>query len=134
LTWALKVWPGQRVSIFASTFALFAAFISKDQLVEIFGKNLFEDPMQGILYKQLLGIEGNKPFECVGTVDEMRTAFLLAHEQGNLDDTPAMQNFINQVLPNIKDPEALKEKELSPGTDHSIPKEFLSALHAPEES
>jgi len=118
----------------ASTFALFAAFISKDQLVEIFGKNLFEDPMQGILYKQLLGIEGNKPFECVGTVDEMRTAFLLAHEQGNLDDTPAMQNFINQVLPNIKDPEALKEKELSPGTDHSIPKEFLSALHAPEES
>ena len=118
----------------ASTFALFSAYIPKDQLIEMFGQNIFEDQTQGILYRQLLGLAGNKPFECVGTIDEMRTAFLLAHERGDFDDTPVMQMFLKEVLPQIKDPDKLKEKEISPASEHGIPEEFLTALHAPEGS
>ncbi|MDP7454602.1 MAG: hypothetical protein QF809_03650 [Candidatus Peribacteraceae bacterium] len=118
----------------ASTFALFAAYIPKDQMVEMFGQNIFEDHTQGILYRQILGLAGNKPFECVGTIDEMRAAFMLAHERGDFDDTPVMQMFLKEVLPQIKDPDKLKKKEISPASEHGIPEEFLTALHAPEGS
>jgi hypothetical protein len=114
----------------ASSFALFAAFLPKEELLRIFGKNLFAETTLRIVYRELLGVEGIKPFECVATVDEMRIAFLLAHERGDLDDTAMMQMFLADVLPLMKNPEALKEHVLSPGSQHAIPPEFLSALHA----
>ncbi|MBU0459129.1 endonuclease domain-containing protein [Patescibacteria group bacterium] len=113
----------------ASSFALFAAFLPKESLIEIFGGNMFKDSTLRILYKELLGLEGIKPFECVGTLDEMKTAFLLAHERGDLDSTPIMQMFLKESLPNIKDPEKLKKQSLEPGSTHAIPEEFLTVAH-----
>jgi len=114
----------------ASAFCLYAAFLPRDTLIEIFKKNLYEDTTLRILYRELLGVEGFKPFDCVGTSNEVRAAFLLAHQRGDLDSTPIMQMFLKEVLPTIKDPDALIEAELKPGSKHAIPKEFLSAINA----
>jgi hypothetical protein len=66
----------------AFVFALYAAYLPKDTVLNIFGKNLFDDPSLKPLYKQLLGLEGFKPFECVGTPEEARGAFTLAQKNG----------------------------------------------------
>ncbi len=42
------------------------------------GKNLLLDPSLETTYRQLLGIEGDKPLECVGEIKESRAAMRLA--------------------------------------------------------
>lgn len=78
----------------AFVFALYAAFLPKDALLKIFGKNLYAEDALLPTFKQLLGLEGTKPFECVGTPEETRAAFLLAHQRGDLEDTAAMALFL----------------------------------------
>ncbi|MDD3896690.1 MAG: hypothetical protein PHU04_02475 [Candidatus Peribacteraceae bacterium] len=79
----------------AFVFALFAAHLPKDTVEKMFRKNLFADAGLLPLYRELLGIEGCKPFECIGTAEETQEAFRLAHEQGAYEDTPAMQLYLS---------------------------------------
>lgn len=110
----------------AFSFALMAAFLPKATLLEIFGKNLFDAPPLQPLYRQLFGLEGCKPFECVGTIDETAAAFALAHKRGELGGTAAMTLFTKKVLPGIRDPQQLIEQALTPSDDHAIPPAFLT--------
>lgn len=63
----------------ANSFLLFAPFIAYEQLTAVFdGQNLFTKPSLRSDFEALLGITAVKPFECVGTVDELRAAYHLA--------------------------------------------------------
>ena len=54
-------------------------FAKEEQLATIFsGKNLLHEPELEQTYKQLLGIDGDKPLECVGEIKESRTAMRLS--------------------------------------------------------
>ena len=108
----------------AFVFALYAAFIPKATTEKIFGKNLFNDASLEPLYRELLGLQGFKPFECVGTPDETKAAFLLAHKRGDLEDTVMMQTFLKEVFPKISDPEKLIANSLKLSDDHAIPESF----------
>jgi hypothetical protein len=67
----------------ANSFLLFAAFVPLAELVETFGSNVFENPNLLDDFKGLLGIEGYaKPFECVGTTEELRKAYELSQANG----------------------------------------------------
>ena len=46
-------------------------FLSQEELVEIFGENLLEKESLDLYFRELTGIEENKPFECVGTRKEV---------------------------------------------------------------
>jgi hypothetical protein len=98
--------------------------MEKKILMEMFGSNLYEDPSLLPLFRELLGIEKFKPFECVGTSDETKAAFLLAHRKKEYEGTPAMQMFVAEVLPNIKEPDSLIAESLKPSKEHCIPLEF----------
>lgn len=74
-------------------FALMAAHLKKDAVLKIFEKNIFEDTSTIPLFKQLLGLEGFKPFECVGTPEETAKAFGMIADRGEFDDTPVMQMY-----------------------------------------
>jgi 7-cyano-7-deazaguanine synthase in queuosine biosynthesis len=124
---ASKRWCGQCPKC-AFAFALLAAFLPKPALPQIFKENFFDAPALQPLYRQLFGLEGTKPFECVGTVQETQAAFLLAHRRGDLEDTAAMQLFTEKVLPAIKDEEKLLADAFTPSGDHAMPEEFLKAL------
>lgn len=80
----------------AFVFTLLAMHMDKKTVLEMFGKNLFENAELIPLYKELLGIEGHKPFECVGTAEEVKEAFQLIHERGEYEDTPIMQLYLSQ--------------------------------------
>ncbi|MDD5103845.1 MAG: hypothetical protein PHX93_05635 [Candidatus Peribacteraceae bacterium] len=115
----------------AFAFAMFAAFLPKKTLLEIFGKNLFDEPTLQPFYRNLLGLEGFKPFECVGTPEETKAAFLLAHERGDLEDSKAMQLFLKEVQPEIKDGKKLIADALTPSADHCVPDSFRTPSFLP---
>lgn len=66
----------------AFSFLMLAAFLSKEEVVSIFNKNLFEDESLLPLFKDLLGFGAMKPFDCVGTFDESRVALDMAAKNG----------------------------------------------------
>jgi hypothetical protein len=55
-------------------FTILSPFIPMIELAHIFGKNLFEQPYMLGYLKELTGISEVKPFECVGTMDEVNAA------------------------------------------------------------
>lgn len=112
----------------AFAFVQLSAFLSKEDLMTIFGKNLFEDVGLLPLYRELLGLEGLKPFECVGTPEETEAAFLLAHDRGEFEGTPAMELYVHEVRPKRKDPEDMVASLLTPTADHAIPQAFQALI------
>ncbi len=58
-------------------FIILSPFVSKEELIAIFSKNLFEDKDLEEYFLQLCGERETKPFECVGTVSEVRAALTL---------------------------------------------------------
>ena len=68
-------------------FLILAPFMEKEVLLRAVGHNLLDDESQKQGYRELLGISGYKPFECVGTADECREAFakLCVHEEWKND-------------------------------------------------
>ncbi|HOW32710.1 MAG TPA: hypothetical protein PLP88_14190, partial [Bacteroidales bacterium] len=56
---------------------ILSPFIPLDELIHIFGKNLYEDASLIGYLKQLTGIDDVKPFECVGTIDEVNAALVM---------------------------------------------------------
>ena len=58
-------------------FIILSPFVSKEELINIFSKNLFEDKDLEEYFLQLCGERETKPFECVGTVSEVKAALTL---------------------------------------------------------
>ncbi|MCF6318276.1 MAG: UDP-N-acetylmuramoyl-L-alanine--D-glutamate ligase [Proteobacteria bacterium] len=64
-----------------------APFVEKSQLITIFGINLLDDVSQQKGFAELLGIQGFKPFECVGEIQESQQAFsMIQNRQAWKDD------------------------------------------------
>ena len=55
-------------------FIVLRAFMSKEELVDIFGENLLDRKDFESCFLELIGKSTNKPFECVGTIDEVNYA------------------------------------------------------------
>lgn len=70
-------WDGQCPKC-AFVFLALTPFVEREKLEALFGKNLLLDESLRPIYRQLLGIEGDKPLECVGEVRESRAAMRLA--------------------------------------------------------
>jgi hypothetical protein len=56
-------------------------FVEAAKLQGIWGKNLLLEPSLEATYRQLLGIEGDKPLDCVGEIKEARAAMRLAQQK-----------------------------------------------------
>jgi len=56
------------------TFIILSPFIQPEQLIQIFGSNLLGDPNLLFYFNQLCGIEDEKPFDCIGTIEEVNAA------------------------------------------------------------
>ena len=115
----------------AFAYCLLSAFLPVETVIPIFGGDLYDREDLLGLYRELLGIEGHKPFECVGTAEEVAAAMLLARKRGDLRRSLALKMFEAEALPGIADPDAVVERSLTAVGDHAIPREFLSVLHAP---
>lgn len=59
-------------------YLILSPFLSTNALREIFGRDMLEDPEMIPTLEQLVGIQEEKPFECVGSRNEVNTAVCLA--------------------------------------------------------
>ena len=59
-------------------YIILSPFLSPEQLTAIFGRNLLDDTSLRLEFDQLRGVAATKPFECVGTVDEVNAALAMA--------------------------------------------------------
>lgn len=69
----------------AFAFLLFAAYLPKKEVIEMFGKNMVEDPSLIGLFRDLVGRGGIKPFECVGTFEEAQLAVKMIEKKGEFE-------------------------------------------------
>lgn len=51
-------------------FLILAPWMSRERLVSIFGRNVLDDPENIPAYRELTGLAGHKPWECVGEILE----------------------------------------------------------------
>lgn len=111
------------------TFIMLAPFVSQNDLISIFGKNLFEEQSLLIPLRQLAGLEKIKPFECVGTVGEVNAALQYMLEKHTNEKLPFLldqyQNFTKEY--NIPK-ENLSDYLQYWNTEHHIPIEFEKIL------
>ena len=56
-------------------FIVLSAFLNEDDLIKIFGKNLYSEKNLLPTFKKVLGLDGDKPFDCVGEFGETGVAF-----------------------------------------------------------
>jgi len=100
----------------AFVFMALTPFIPREQLEQVWGgKNLLLDPALEPLYRQLLGIEGDKPLECIGEIKESRAAMRLAQAQ-----YPELKDKYQFELPDDYDFRAFG--------GHSMPADALAVL------
>ena len=90
-------------------------FISDEDTQIIFGQELYHNEALIPLYKELLGIEWIKPFECVGTNEEVTYAMYLQYERikNTSQIPPIMKLFKHEILPTLSpDTLLMLEKKL----------------------
>lgn len=57
---------------------ILSPFISSEELCRIFGRDMLNDPNMLSYFIELIGRSEHKPFECVGSIDEVKLAVSLA--------------------------------------------------------
>jgi len=108
-------------------------FLNDNETQNIFGQELYDNKELLPLYKELLGIDGIKPFECVGTNEEVTYAMYLHYERIKNDSLipPIMEVFKNEILPTLSPSDIinLEKKLFTLYTDETnIPEIFQSIL------
>jgi hypothetical protein len=99
----------------AFVFLALTPFLPRQELESLWhGKNLLLDPSLEPTYRQLLGIEGNKPLDCVGEVKESRSAMDLARKI-----YPELKKYQYEI------PRNYDYKNVSP---HSMPPEIFETF------
>lgn len=114
------VWCGNCAKcLFA--YIILSPFIEPETLNAIFGKSMLDDESLKLYFVQLIGKEAQKPFECVGTVDEVNSALALT---------------IKRFYSSNNRPLLLKDYELGSAVvplnrlsdEHNVPEELLTLL------
>lgn len=116
-----------------SVYSMLYPFIGKEQAAKIFSNDLFEN--RGLLpvMSKLIGENGSKPMECVGTFAEMRTAFYLSLEASKGADAgnlPALlEIFKSKYLPKYGNMAKITREILSSwDKNNNLAKNLASAL------
>ena len=75
-------------------YIILSPFIEPSRLNQIFGKSMFDDVTLEHEFMQLTGEAETKPFECVGTVSEVRQALARAIELWYPSERPALLKLV----------------------------------------
>ena len=84
------IWCGKCAKcLFA--YIILSPFIAPERLNAIFGKNMLDDPEMENFFLELAGKAETKPFECVGTIDEVNVALGMTMKKWyNADNMPCL--------------------------------------------
>ena len=104
-------------------YIILSPFLSQDELTDIFGENLLNKESLDKDFRELMGIDENKPFECVGTRREVQTCMRYFREQGGVSLlTDRYAEAIDKAGEDLKD--LLNEWN----DDHHVPDRFVNVV------
>ena len=124
----LSSWCG-RCPKCAFVFTILSPFLAADKLIATFKKNLFQDHSLVGLYRSLLGLTEQLPFECVGTAQETQVALWMACNKKEFSSTPVVEMFRHEVLPQMDNPAQAAENLLMRAESCRLPAAFKGLLH-----
>ena len=104
-------------------YVLLAAFLSDDELIKIFGCNMLEKSELSEILDGLMLDGEDKPFECVGTKNEVRLSLKMALDKRK-NDPPVLLKRFAEHFPDYS-PVALTSYF---DKDNFVPKQFLPYL------
>lgn len=78
-------------------YIILSPFIAPERLNAIFGKSMLDDTTLELEFRQLLGLAETKPFECVGTVSEVRQALQMAVERWYKVGRPKLLDLVDRL-------------------------------------
>jgi hypothetical protein len=74
-------------------YIILSPFIERKIMISIFGKDLLDDGNMKYFFEQLCGIETLKPFECVGTLDEVNVAINMLIKKMSENELPLLLRY-----------------------------------------
>ncbi|HUO55872.1 MAG TPA: hypothetical protein VMU27_00330 [Candidatus Paceibacterota bacterium] len=98
-------------------FACFAAFLPKEELIGMFGADLYSKKRLLQLVRRILGTEGFKPLDCVGEPEEMILAMHMAAKRNEYAGELAMELF-EEYFPSSYDFDGIARKVFHADEDH----------------
>ncbi len=106
------------------TYVILSPFLPKEKLEKIFGRNMLKDEKLIPVMEKLNGKTALKPFECVGTPEEVNAALWQSVSINNTDpQLPLMK--IASHLEKSRDKEAFRELLHHFNDEHLLPQKFL---------
>lgn len=80
-------------------YIILSAFLPQEKMVQIFGKNMLDDIEMKDNFEKLIGIQREKPFECVGSRDEVNAATqeILRQHEGRQDTLPKLLDYYKSL-------------------------------------
>lgn len=112
-----------------SVFVCLYPFVKERNLIRIFGQNLFEKENLWPIVLNLIGEKSHKPFECVGTKEEMLTGLYLSLKKTKGPLPYILSKFKNNILPKHPNLDDLSQKiQKSWNKEHSLPADLEEIL------
>ena len=84
-------------------YIVLSPFLYKEDLINIFGKDLYEDKDLLNTFLELIGEKDVKPFECVGTIEEVKYAVSLIIKKLEGSNLPYLLDYYNNNYPLYSD-------------------------------
>jgi hypothetical protein len=109
-------------------FLALAPFMPKPRLLNIFGRNLLDEPEQAAGFDALLEYQDHKPFECVGEGNESRAAMALLADSPSWREDALVSRFDREIRPLLDAGELPLAPLLTASGEHGIPPALWSAL------
>jgi len=76
-------------------YIILSPFLSNEEMIAIFGEDLLNKEAMIPYFDQLTGLSSHKPFECVGTIDEVNEALRLCIERDTLQSLHLTSNTLD---------------------------------------
>jgi len=105
-----------------------APFLGKRKMIDIFGQDLLDDPRQEEGFRELLGLTGHKPFECVGEIGECRLLLKSLALGEDWRDSKLIPRLAPEIPEGALSLEELTTLSLTKHDGHNIPAEFERML------
>jgi hypothetical protein len=111
-------------------FLILAPFFRKKDLTGIFGSNLLDDKNQLSSFQELLGLQGQKPFECVGEIEESIAALALLAKHPEWQDNPTVKILTGQLNISSDTADSYIKKYMTKDEAALMPDRFKKVLDA----
>ncbi len=110
------------------TYIILSPFMSPGALLGIFGRHLLDDPALQPVFDQLTGVAPEKPFDCIGTIDEVNAALWLLASRDATDPQPFLLERWKANRQVTHDDEAIRERLCRLQSDHFVPAPYFALL------